>query len=265
LVGRWIKLPEPVKTDRIDIDLCRTILYFDEVGSTNTLAKKYGENQTSMGIAIVAGIQTAGKGYKDDFWESPRGGLWASLAIKPEIELRFIGLVPLLAAVGIARALRKFGVTSLLKWPNDLLIPGSYKKLGGIIVESSVTQFSLNYLIIGFGLNINTRLNQYSRSLQDRITSTLEEFQREIPLNELLVEIIEKIADGLNELRAHGAQTLLDAWKDFPNILGMQIQVVTRDQEYKGKAIGLSKYGHLILKTPESQEISLSNGTVNLV
>lgn len=253
-----------MKINQIDVSLCRTIIHFDEVGSTSTLAKKYCE-KNQIGVAIVAATQTKGKGYKGDHWESPRGGLWASLAIKPNIELRHLGLVPLLAAVGIARALQKYNITPLLKWPNDLLVPSNYKKLGGIIVESSVTQFTLNYLIVGFGLNINTRVNQYSRPLQDRITSTLEEYQREINLIELLVEIIQKIADGIDELRTHGAQTLLAAWKKLPNILGMQIQVQTRDQEYKGRAIGLSKYGHLILETPESQEVALSNGTVILV
>ncbi|MFW9778304.1 MAG: biotin--[acetyl-CoA-carboxylase] ligase [Candidatus Heimdallarchaeota archaeon] len=258
-------MPDPVKTDKTGVDLCHTIFYFDEIGSTNRLAKKFVEKQAQIGVAIVAATQTAGKGYKDDFWESPRGGLWASLAIRPEIELRYIGLVPIIAAVGIARALQNFEITPLLKWPNDLLVTSNHKKLGGIIVESSVTQFSLNYLIIGFGLNLNTRLNQYSRSLRDRVTSTLEELQREIPLDELLLEIIKKTVGGIDELKTHGVQALLDAWKGFPNILGMKVQVLTRDQDYEGTAIGLGKYGHLILKTPESQEVALSNGTVMLL
>lgn len=265
LVGRCVILPDPVKTDKTGVDLCHTIFYFDEIGSTNRLAKKFVEKQAQIGVAIVAATQTAGKGYKDDFWESPRGGLWASLAIRPEIELRYIGLVPIIAAVGIARALQNFEITPLLKWPNDLLVTSNHKKLGGIIVESSVTQFSLNYLIIGFGLNLNTRLNQYSRSLRDRVTSTLEELQREIPLDELLLEIIKKTVGGIDELKTHGVQALLDAWKGFPNILGMKVQVLTRDQDYEGTAIGLGKYGHLILKTPESQEVALSNGTVMLL
>ncbi len=255
-------MPTPLYERQIDSILCSKVFYFKEIGSTNQIAQKYLEEGNMVGFVIVAEKQTAGYGQRGVYWESPQGGLWCSLAIKPELELNLLGLVPILSVVGVAEALRRFNVYTTLKWPNDLLIKQNLKKLGGILVEGKITQFSLNYLIIGIGLNINNRNKQYSRSLSENITSTFEELSQEINLDSLLMRIIQQIEQQFELIKNQGAQAIISAWKKEDNILGMEVIIETPKTRYKGKAVDISLNGHLILETSDGNTVTLSNGTV---
>ncbi|MFX0183977.1 MAG: biotin--[acetyl-CoA-carboxylase] ligase [Candidatus Hodarchaeota archaeon] len=248
----------------VNSKLCPIIFKFTELGSTNNLARKYIEDENNIGFVIAAETQTAGYGQRGNYWESPRGGLWCSLAIKPYMELQSLGVVPILSSVGIAKTLRKYNVNTTLKWPNDILLSKSFKKLGGILVEGKITQYSLNYLIIGIGLNINNTLTQYSRPLRSKITTTYEELNKEISLDKLLGDIIKQIDESFEKLRSKGVRAILEDWKQHDNILGMDIVVQDSEKEYHGKAVDISPYGHLVLKTSDSNIKNISNGRIIL-
>ena len=47
-----------------------------------------------------------------------------------------------------------------IKWPNDILING--KKISGILAETVFSNNKLNGIIIGVGLNLNAKKNQFS-------------------------------------------------------------------------------------------------------
>ena len=55
-------------------------------------------------------------------------------------------------SVSIVRLLKDLGVKATIKYPNDILV--QKKKISGILMESSGYQ-TLDYLIVGIGLNIN--------------------------------------------------------------------------------------------------------------
>jgi len=257
-------MPNFIKEILTHSKLCPRIYSYAQVSSTNSLAKKIVEEEKRTGFVIVAKTQSAGKGQGERIWESPLGGLWSSLAIQPQIELSLLGMVPILSAVAIAKALESFDIKTLLKWPNDFLIKHNMRKLGGILVEGKVTQFSLNYLIIGVGLNINNTLNQYSNALQEKITTVYEEFDKKIDPILLLREIISHLESSFEILRAQGPQVLLDEWKQHDNILGMNVIVQSPDREYRGKAADISQYGQLILEISDSDIVTIPTGTVIL-
>ncbi|UCG90124.1 MAG: biotin--[acetyl-CoA-carboxylase] ligase [Candidatus Heimdallarchaeota archaeon] len=242
--------------------LCSKIYSYDEVDSTNNLARNLIEEKNQVGFVIVAQRQSSGKGQADRLWESPTGGLWSSLAIRPQIELSSLGMVPILSAVGITKALETFDVKTKLKWPNDILISHNLKKIGGILVEGKLTQFSLDYLIIGIGLNINNTVDQYSPALQEQITTVFEEFNMKIDLSQLLLEIINQIEDSFEILRSYGALALLNEWKQKDNILGMNVIVQSPEGEYHGKAVDISPNGQLVLEISESKKVNITTGTV---
>lgn len=245
--------------------LCPKIYSYAELGSTNNLAHQLIEKEGQIGFAIVTETQTAGQGQGGRFWESPRGGLWISLAIKPLINLRFLGMVPILSGVGIANALESFDIEVMLKWPNDLLIHRTLKKVGGILVEGKVTQLSLDYLIVGVGLNINNTLEQFSLPLQEKITTIFEEFQKKIDLNDLMQKIILEVERLFDNIRSHGVHSILAEWKQKKNILGMNIKVQSPEGEYQGRAINISPFGQLVIELPDSNKVLISTGTVTLL
>jgi BirA family biotin operon repressor/biotin-[acetyl-CoA-carboxylase] ligase len=258
-------MPEITESLQLNSKLCHTIYRYSDVGSTNNLARKFIEEDKKYGFCILAKTQTAGQGSSGRFWESPSGGLWSSLAIQPQINLHQLGIVPILSSIGIAKALETFNIETMLKWPNDLLIQRNWKKIGGILVEGKTTQFNLHYLIIGFGININNSIDQYSAELRNKITSTLEETNMELDLIKLLKKIIFHIEKRFDIIKSKGVMPIIDEWKNHPNILGMDIVVTNRDGVFRGKAIDISSFGQLILKSYNDEKITISTGTVSFL
>lgn len=255
-------MPALLKKTLINSELCPNIYNYSEVSSTNDVAERLIVEKNKIGFAVVAERQSAGKGQGKRNWESPQGGLWASIVIRPQIELSQLGIIPILSAVGIAEALEAFGVKVLLKWPNDILKAHNLKKLGGILIEAKVTQFSLKYLIIGIGLNINSKLNQYSKELQNQITTVYEEYDKELDIVKLLHEIIYQIEVLFESLRHNGTQSILEKWRKKDNIIGMSVIVQTPEGEYQGKVADISQYGQLVLENSKSNLIKIPSGTV---
>ena len=251
-----------MKKTVINSELCPFIFQYSKVSSTNEVAERLIKEINKIGFVVVAEIQFAGKGQRTRTWESPQGGLWTSLVMQPQIEISQLGIIPILSAVGIANALETFGIEILLKWPNDILIKHNLKKLGGILVETKLTQYSLNYLIIGIGLNINTTLDQYSRRLQDQITTVYEEYNKEIDLHILLQRIIGQIEELFECLRLNGSQSILKKWRERDNVIGMRVIVQTPEGEYQGIVIDITQDGHLILENDMSIQIRIPVGTV---
>ena len=120
------------------------IIKLDTVESTNEYAKKIASKCENFTI-ILAKKQRSGRGRLNRKWESPEGGLWISVILKPNF---FSSLLSLDTGLAVLKTLKIFGIDSKLKWPNDLLV--SEKKICGILLEKSSEN-----VIIGIGLNVN--------------------------------------------------------------------------------------------------------------
>ena len=106
------------------------------------------------GLILIAREQTAGRGRLARSWESPRGGLYLSLLLRPPIPLARAQQVTMLASLAAIDACQAIaGVTPRPKWPNDLLLKD--KKLAGTLTELASDGSRLRYAIIGLGLNVN--------------------------------------------------------------------------------------------------------------
>ncbi|MGM0622532.1 MAG: biotin--[acetyl-CoA-carboxylase] ligase [Campylobacterota bacterium] len=101
--------------------------------------------------AVVANVQTAAIGSRDNAWESQRGNLFCSIALQKSSLPHDLPLQTASIYFGykIKQALRPLQDEIYLKWPNDLYIDKD--KVGGII-----TQIVKNFIIIGFGINLVT-------------------------------------------------------------------------------------------------------------
>ena len=128
--------------------------------STNSVGRRIAGEYLNEGlpvptVLIVALEQTGGRGRWGRRWESPAGkGVYASLVL-PLASQDELATLPLLAAVGLARAVNRHlapagGALCRLKWPNDLLVGG--RKLAGVLIESC-GENDLLVAVVGFGLN----------------------------------------------------------------------------------------------------------------
>ena len=101
-----------------------SMLYFDEIDSTNEEAKRQADNGVANRLLIVAGHQTKGKGRRGRSWESPAGGnIFMSLLLRPDFAIESASMVTLVMALSVAQTIREvMQLPAFIKWPNDIVI-----------------------------------------------------------------------------------------------------------------------------------------------
>ncbi len=173
-----------------------------ELPSTQTEALRRARSGASSGTTVVARRQTAGRGRLDHAWTSPEGGLYLSLVVRAPKENR--ALLPLAVGARVARALAdRYGVRSVLKWPNDLLVLEGRRarKLAGILTDEVDSPTLGRAAVVGVGVNVTTPRSAFPPELAARVV-TLADLMDEPPsldsLEEVVVEAIESAAAGLD-------------------------------------------------------------------
>ncbi len=159
------------------------ILHYDTLDSTNNKAKELAKLGAEEGTVVFADYQTKGRGQFRRRWLSPKGkNLLFSIILRPvHMKVNSISMMTQVAAMSMRDTLQKeLNLKSKIKRPNDLLVQG--KKVCGILVESSSYSNSVEYLIVGVGLNVNSKANELVR----RATSIYEEVGVKQDRNKLL-------------------------------------------------------------------------------
>lgn len=115
------------------------------VDSTMTHAARLAAEGAAHGTWVVADEQTSGQGRHGRYWQSPRGGLYATGILRP---VQVLPVITLAIGLAAARAVAETaGVQPDLRWPNDLMLGG--RKLGGILTISES-----GAVLAGVGINI---------------------------------------------------------------------------------------------------------------
>ena len=127
-------IPEEIKNNLRTKFLGRNILSYASLDSTNDTAYKLAEDGAKEGTVVIAERQKKGKGRQGRQWVSPKGGIYFSCIIRPDIEPREVAKITLVSALAVATAIRELvNIPAMIKWPNDIVIKG--KKLCGILTE----------------------------------------------------------------------------------------------------------------------------------
>ncbi|MGV3540900.1 MAG: biotin--[acetyl-CoA-carboxylase] ligase [Rufibacter sp.] len=133
------------------------LIYLPECGSTNTVAQELlNKNGATDGCAILAGAQTAGRGQRGNNWDvEPDKNITLSVVLKPTFlaaSHQFsLNIAVSLAVLDLLRSYLPTGYS--IKWPNDLYYQDL--KLGGILIENSLSGQKMQHAVVGIGLNIN--------------------------------------------------------------------------------------------------------------
>ncbi len=167
------------------------IIEVKKVGSTNEKLKKFiAEDDLPEGIVVLAENQENGKGLGTNTWESEPGkNLTFSLLLRPDfLDAENMFLISKTVSLGIIDYLNSIKECFTIKWPNDIYYCN--KKVGGILIENQIQGKSINYSIIGIGINVN---QEVFKSDAPNPISLKTIFGKTIPLHECLENITNQI------------------------------------------------------------------------
>jgi len=252
--------PDLLLPNEIQIGLDTKIIglnmeYYPSVDSTNRVAKALAYHGAEEGTIVVAEEQTGGKGRLDRTFYSPRvKGIWFSVILRPKILPKEAPKCTLMAAVAVAEAMNHFNLKAEIKWPNDIMFDG--RKLVGILTEMTGEIGKITYLVIGVGINVNIRREEFPEELQGVATSLLEMSGEELSRVELFRAVLEEFDKIYIEVKAAGFDRVIERWKKYNVTLGKQIQVISAGdgETFTGKAVDLNADGALVVETAQGRQ-----------
>jgi BirA family biotin operon repressor/biotin-[acetyl-CoA-carboxylase] ligase len=204
---------------------------FDEVGSTNDVARELALAGAEHGLVVVADHQTAGRGRFDRRWEAPPG-----TSLLMSVVLRRAPARPSpLATVAMALAAGDACGQPAVKWPNDMVAGEPARKLGGILAEA----VDAEAFVVGLGLNLNwgssgVPMPAGAVSLDSLVGHPVD---RDAILDSILDHLARRLAQP----------TLVDDYRARCITLGQRVVVETGGERVAGVAVDITADGHLVV------------------
>ena len=203
------------------------IYRYDTVDSTNTVCRTLAREGAADGTAVIAARQTAGRGRMGRGFESPAGlGLYLSMLWRPVASPE--GLLPLTAMASASAALairRVTGADVRIKWPNDLVLHG--KKLVGILTEVTLSGSGVDHVVIGIGVNLRQRPEDFSPEVA-RIATSLAAEGYAVDQPALEAALVDALRQAFRHLCA--PETYLDDYRQLCLNLGRQVHIPQTDE-----------------------------------
>lgn len=142
-------------------------------------------------LIVLAGNQTHGKGQTGNQWQvEPNTNLTFSLVKKWNgflVENQFfLSQAIALSIYEVVKSLTELPL--FVKWPNDILL--NQKKIAGILVSNTLMGNSLEYSVIGIGLNVNQKHFSELRQAGSLFSITGKSYE----LTVILEQIVQKLA-----------------------------------------------------------------------
>ena len=236
----------------------RRILYYPAIPSTMNEAKRAAREGVVEGTIVIAEQQTAGRGRLGRAWLSPRGNIALSLIVRPSLEqLPRLNMVASLATVHCIEKVT--GLKAEIKWPNDILIGGN--KVCGILIESALRKGSVDWAIIGIGINIDLDAS----SLPELAATSLcyELGHEEVSRLELLKCLLGELERFYLAVRR--GEPIHEQWQKRLVTLGKTVRLKSAGVVEEGYAEAVDEDGYLMLRRPDGDLIRIAGGEATLL
>jgi BirA family biotin operon repressor/biotin-[acetyl-CoA-carboxylase] ligase len=234
------------------------LYFFNETASTNDIAESLAEHGAPEGATVVAFAQTAGRGRFGRTWFSPAGaGLYVSVVCRNPAAAP---LLTLAGGVAVADGIRSAtGLPVEIKWPNDIVVAdrARRRKLAGILAEGATGAVGLQYVILGYGINL--RAAAYPPDLADRATAVETELGRAVDGGLVLAETLAALAASFERLRSGESLPVLARWRELaPSSRGARVEWESPAGTLGGISEGIADDGALLVRVGDRVERIIS-------
>lgn len=221
------------------------IFRYQSLESTNTKLKELlAQKDLPEFSAVITSNQTAGRGQIGNSWESEKDkNLTFSIVLFPHfVKIQKQFRLTQLVTTAIADVLAPIVPGLSIKWPNDIY--AGDKKLGGILIENSLSGPVISSTIIGIGLNVNQEVflsdapNPVSIRLLTGVSHDIESLFMQIR-QALFIRYIQWMQYGIRTIKK-------DYFKQLYRTDGFYLY---RDEngEFTAKIDSIQESGHLLL------------------
>ncbi len=225
--------------------------------STSDAVIACAEAGEEAGLAILARVQTQGRGSRGRHWQSPSGNCYVSALLRPGGRMAESGIWPLIASLAVADALEPLlpdPSRLSLKWPNDVLLGGD--KVCGILLDlAAEPDATVRWVVIGTGVNLAA-----APILPERKTACLRDEGVEPPPPEVFAR---SVLAAIGYWHDRPAIKVHAAWLARAHPIGTALRVRYSGDDLVGTFGGLTAEGHLLLRTGTGLR-TISSGEVLL-
>ncbi len=230
--------------------LGKNAIYLPSCHSTNDIAAEIIQTKRVFdGTIVITSDQTAGRGQRGNTWEAlPNQNITVSMILKPDfLNIAQQFRLNIAVSLGIYEFLCRYlsdGLT--IKWPNDIYVGN--RKMGGVLIENTLSGTRITYSVIGIGLNINQLSFSNDKATSLRLASQkLEDFDIEKLIGQLC-ECIEKyylqLKTGKFEMQKKKYLERVFRFEEW-------YQYEQNNERFLGKIIDVAETGHLIMEVGE--------------
>lgn len=225
-----------------------------QTASTSTYLKELLKQRKLPECSVViTNNQTEGKGQPGNKWETEPGkNLTFSMIFYPNpIKASEQFIISKAVSVAIVKTLKKFNLNATIKWPNDIYV--NDKKLGGILIENTLSGQTIDQCIIGIGLNIN------QETFPDHLPNPVSVKNisgRDTDLLSILAELHESISNFYDKVLA---QNHPEIEQEYLNLLYRRNGThLYKDKTgvFKAEFHSIGPAGHLFLKRKDGSVTS---------
>jgi BirA family biotin operon repressor/biotin-[acetyl-CoA-carboxylase] ligase len=270
--GKGYRVAEPIEfldARAIEGELARRdarirLEIVDEIESTSTRLLEMAAAGAPSGTCLAAEWQSSGRGRRGRSWVSRLGGsLTFSLLWRFERGAGHLGGLSLAVGEAVARTLAECGVDRVqVKWPNDVVV--DFRKLAGILVETSGEMQGPSVAVIGVG--VNYRLSERVLELIDQPVVDVWQCAPAPPSrSELLARILATLAGSLDAFDREGFAASREAWRSMHAYQGRRVRVTpAREAPFDAEVTDVAADGALLVSTSDGRTVPLASAEITL-
>jgi len=218
--------------------------------STNEMASVLMTNKQPLnGTVIYTDFQSQGKGQRGNSWESEDGkNILTSIILETDfVEPTDFFNLTVMTSLAIHDLLAEYANDDVkIKWPNDMYF--GEKKIAGILIENYIKQNTIEWCVLGVGLNVNQR-----EFVESKAISLSKICDQKFDLEELINMLLINLEKRYFQLKAGKTKALRNEylsnlyWRD-------EIHVFQSEGIYfNGKIVGVDYSGKLKMEVEEGE------------
>ncbi len=247
----------------------------DEIDSTNRTLMAWaalGHDNDGAAVAdgtvLIARSQSAGRGRLGRRWIAPPDSalLMSVLVVPGALPVERWPLLSFAMGLAVVDTARRLTTSQVaLKWPNDVVVPDptsptGYRKLAGILAESSVS-WGAGRVVVGVGVNLVRPIELDPDLGPEAIPTWLSDHSQFVEPSSFTASVLTLFAVHTETL-AQSSLDFLASYRAVSATIGHRVRADLGERSIIGDAVDVDPLGRLIVRDDESTLHTLSAGDV---